>query len=68
LYGSTVLSVDDIMRNLGKDHALINEKGKKMGELCFNDFMVVDKPSFVEYLKSGWYINLAVSVDFTKSS
>jgi hypothetical protein len=28
----------------------------------------VDKPSFVEYLKSGWFINLAVAIDFTASN
>ncbi len=68
IYGSVVLSVEDILRNLGKEHALMSEKNRVGGHLFFQDWVVVDKPSFVEYLKSGWYINLAVSIDLSKSN
>jgi len=28
----------------------------------------VDQPSFVDYLRSGWFINLSVAIDFTASN
>lgn len=34
----------------------------------FKDFQVIEKPSFVEYLKTGWYVNLSVGIDFTASN
>ena len=30
--------------------------------------MIIEKPSFIEYLKSGWFINLSVGIDFTSSN
>lgn len=29
---------------------------------------LIQRPSFVEYLRSGWYINMSVAVDFTASN
>jgi hypothetical protein len=47
---------------------LLDNKKKVGGEIWFEDFAVVDKPSFVEYLKTGWFINLTVAIDFTASN
>ena len=30
--------------------------------------MVQEQPSFAEYLKSGWYINMSVAIDYTASN
>jgi hypothetical protein len=68
LYGFTVLSLDDIQRNQDKEMLLKTESGKKAGFIKFADFKVIEKPSFVEYLKSGWYVNLSVGIDFTHSN
>ena len=38
------------------------------GTLFFEEFDVINQPSFVEYLKTGWFINLSVAVDFTASN
>jgi hypothetical protein len=29
---------------------------------------IVEKPSFVEYLRSGWQINVMVAIDYTGSN
>lgn len=63
-----MLSVDDLQRTQGQKHLLLDTKKKVGGEIWFEDFAVVDKPSFVEYLKTGWYINLTVAIDFTASN
>ena len=34
----------------------------------FIEFTIQEKKSFVEYLKSGWFINLSVAIDFTASN
>lgn len=31
-------------------------------------FEIVQQPSFVDYLKAGWYINMTVAIDFTASN
>jgi len=36
--------------------------------LIIENFTVIHKPSFVEYLRSGWFINMSVAIDFTASN
>ena len=36
--------------------------------MAFQDFEILDQPSFVEYLKAGWFVNLSVAIDFTASN
>lgn len=67
-YGKVMLSVDDIERTQGKKHVLLDTRKRVGGQIWFEDLLLVDKPSFVEYLKSGWFINLAVAIDFTASN
>ena len=38
------------------------------GTLIFNNIQYVKKPSFVEYLRSGWFVNMSVAIDFTGSN
>lgn len=38
------------------------------GYIKFLEFKPIEKPSFSEYLKSGWNINLSVAIDFTASN
>jgi hypothetical protein len=34
----------------------------------FNEFSQKSKPNFVEYLQKGWFVNMAVAIDFTSSN
>jgi hypothetical protein len=36
--------------------------------LSFDQFTIVERPSFVEYLRSGWNINMTAAIDFTASN
>ena len=33
-----------------------------------NEYAIVEKSSFVDYLRSGWQISLGVAIDFTGSN
>ena len=63
-------SVFDLENNYQQERELINEKAKVKvaGTISFLDFAIINQPSFVEYLKSGWFINLSVAIDFTASN
>lgn len=32
------------------------------------DFTIYEKPSFMEYLRSGWGVNTSFAIDFTASN
>ncbi len=32
------------------------------------DITLIEKPSFIDYLRSGWQMNLHVAIDFTASN
>ena len=71
LYGSFITSVREIQNyGINKPRELINEKAKLKlgGTIYFEDFECINQPSFVEYLKTGWFINLSVAIDFTASN
>lgn len=42
--------------------------GQKGGILLLKDFKFTENPNFVEYLRSGWQLSLAVAIDFTISN
>ena len=70
LYGCLLTTVNDLMNNFQQERELINNKAliKVAGTISFSDFIIINQPSFVEYLKSGWFINLSVAIDFTASN
>ena len=55
------------MENPNKTYELKNGNAVG-GSLSFDVFTVVEKPSFVDYLRSGWFINMACAIDFTASN
>lgn len=38
------------------------------GSLDVRQFEMIERPSFVDYLRAGWGISLAVAIDFTASN
>lgn len=36
--------------------------------LIFKEFKKTEQPSFAEYLKSGWFINMSLAIDYTASN
>jgi hypothetical protein len=44
-------------------------KGKIIaGNFKIDSFTIFERPSFMEYLRSGWAINLSLAIDFTASN
>ena len=38
------------------------------GNLKVDSFSIIERPSFMEYLRSGWAINMSIAIDFTASN
>lgn len=70
LYGRLETTAKEIEKRPTIERELINERGKPKvaGTIQFHQFDVVEQPSFVDYLKAGWYINMTVAIDFTASN
>ena len=68
LYGSFETFVDQIMLDVQKTHTLLDEGGNEKGTIQFLVFSITEQPSFVEYLKDGWFMNLSIAIDFTASN
>lgn len=62
------MTIDQLARDKNSKHKLKDSQGKDIGTLNFENFTIISKPSFVEYLRSGWSINMSVAVDFTASN
>jgi hypothetical protein len=39
--------------------------GELGGEVTFNHYSMIETPTFVDYLRSGWQISLVAAVDYT---
>jgi hypothetical protein len=68
-YGFAITSLAE-MRSKGSSftYSLQDQTGKSSGVLRVSPFQFVEKPNFLDYLRSGWFINMAVAVDFTASN
>ena len=42
--------------------------GRRVGVMVIDDLRIIERPSFLSYLQSGWGISLAVAIDFTGSN
>jgi hypothetical protein len=68
LYGEFITTVDYLNKNPAKEHILLDSRGNRTGTFKFDRFTVIERPSFVDYLRSGWFINMSVAIDFTASN
>mmetsp|Transcript_38901 Transcript_38901/g.59112 ORF Transcript_38901/g.59112 Transcript_38901/m.59112 type:complete len:161 (+) Transcript_38901:761-1243(+) len=68
MYGFCTTTLRLIIDNNGKDFPLYDKKGNQTGVLKFQESRINEQPSFAEYLKSGWHINLSVAIDYTASN
>lgn len=70
LYGELRTTVREILEKFAEKGQIDikDGHGRRTGSITFNKFTVIQKPSFVDYLRSGWYINMSVAIDFTASN
>lgn len=47
---------------------LKNYSGAKAGLVYLENVRILERPSLVDYLRSGWSINTSFSIDFTASN
>ena len=53
----------------GKEFELKNNvTNMPSGLMTIDNLSVIEKPTFVDYLRSGWQINLHIAIDFTGSN
>jgi len=47
---------------------IIRKDGKTHGEMTFENFKLIERPTMVDYFRSGWIVSLSVAIDFTASN
>ena len=67
LYGKTITSVREI--GMGRTKLEItNKRGRAMGHISVDNFVVDMKPSLKSYMQGGWKLNCTIAIDFTLSN
>jgi hypothetical protein len=66
--GSVEFSVGQALEGQGTERQLTSPKNKKAGFLKLNSVQIVQKPTFVDYLRGGLQLNLVTAIDFTSSN
>ena len=67
-YGSFQTSLSGIIGLDRKEFEIRDEVGGVTGNVEFTQFLMIERPSMVDYLRSGWIISLSVAIDFTASN
>lgn len=67
-YGSFQTSLSGILNSHTRVYELSDDNGADAGSLEFTQFLIIEKPSMIEYLRSGWMISMSVAIDFTASN
>ena len=67
-YGSVIVTCAQLTSNSNHAFEIKDAQGTVSGSIIFENVVYTKKPSFVEYLRSGWHINMAVAIDFTGSN
>jgi hypothetical protein len=65
--GKTAFSLDDILKGQ-KEFSLLTAKGKPAGTLKLTNFNLVQKPSFMDFIRGGEQLSFILAVDFTGSN
>ncbi|CDW79754.1 UNKNOWN [Stylonychia lemnae] len=64
--GETVASVQQLQDV--NCHDIKDRHHRVLGQLMINHIQVKEKPTFIQYLQSGWGINLSIAIDYTGSN
>jgi copine 5/8/9 len=68
VYGSTIVTINQLLQTPNQVFELKNDLGQPAGELNLQRIDLIEKPGFVDFLRSGWNINMSVAIDFTGSN
>ncbi len=67
LYGGGITTVNELSSGQ-KNIELLNNANRTGGTIIFDSFQIVEMPCFMDYLRSGWAINMSFAIDFTASN
>lgn len=65
--GSCKVTVQDLLNRREFEVTNMFTRGQA-GRMQVEFINLIEKPTFIEYLRSGWQINLHVAIDFTASN
>jgi hypothetical protein len=69
IYGEVIVTLQKLLISPYQRFDLINPTSKAIvGTLSFDNIQFHPTPSLVDYLRSGWFINMACAIDFTASN
>eukprot|EP00347_Sterkiella_histriomuscorum_P005523 403356292 len=66
LYGEAKTTLNQIKS--GTKQFNLTNKNKNGGTISFDQFTIFEMPNFMEYLRSGWAVNMSFAIDFTASN
>ena len=65
-YGEAITTANKLKN--GEKRLDLIRKGKVGGVLAVDQIVIVEMPNFMEYLRSGWAVNMSFAIDFTASN
>lgn len=65
--GKATFCVNDLVE-LKKEFALIDGKGKSAGNLVLKSFQILERPTFMDFIRGGESLSFILAVDFTASN
>ena len=67
-YGEFLTSINQINNGVNEYSLFKDEKIVEGSTFTFEEFKIHERPSFFDFLHSGWKINLIMAIDFTSSN
>jgi hypothetical protein len=68
IYGRVTSTVRKLIDQQGEDMDIIKKQGTAFGTMNFIKFELIERPTMMDYLRSGWIVSLCVAVDWTASN
>lgn len=65
--GKATITVNQLVE-LKKEFALLDNKGKNAGNLVVKSFQILERPTFMDFIRGGETLSFILAVDFTASN
>ena len=71
IIGESFFTINDLLSDTSLDHQfdlICLKTGNKCGKITIYDFNIMEKPHFLDYLRSGLKFNFVLGIDYTSSN
>jgi hypothetical protein len=68
IYGRVTGTMRYFIDKVGLSHDIIKKQGNPFGTMTFGKFELIEEPSYMSYMRSGWIVSLCAAIDFTYSN